>query len=542
MGVLSTIFGGPRPVGQAFPPAPDHDFWYQDAQYASAAGVSVTADSALRASAVYACVRLKARTIASLPLFVYRRLADEGKERATDLPLYDVLRRRPNDWQTAYDFRQMMHGHLELRGNAYARVVPGPRGAVDQLIPLHPDRVEAFRLTNGRIGYELTQPDGTKERMTQDEVFHLRGFSVDGITGLSPITLAREQIGSQIAAQTYGGALWKNDARPRGALRHPGKLSDPALRNLRNSWGAVHGGPHNAGKPAILEEGMDWVNVGMTNDDAQWIDSMKFNVADIARIFACPPHMIGDVERSTSWGGGIEEQGIGFVVYTLTPDMTLWEQACDECLITDPETYYTKFQVQALLRGDQQRRYSAYAIGRQWGWLSANDVRRLEDMNPIEGGDDYLEPLNMVPAGAEREEPADEPDEERTPPAPQQANVPPREAISLLLTDAANRCAAAEVRGLEKRAAKAADDPERWAAWLAEFYAGHERYVARTLQPIADAWAIQGGALPDVAGIAGAVTSDAVLQLSGDPASTVDGWSSTRAGQLAAIFSGGFFQ
>lgn len=547
MGLLAGLL---RPRTAAPTPPPDADFWYEPRDDGpTAAGVCVTPDSALRVASVFACVRLLGNTIGSLPMFVYERM-ERGKRKATEHPLYGLLRDRPNDWQTPFEFRQMMQSHLCLRGNAYARILPGVRGAVDQLIPLHPDRVDVFRLDNGRLGYTLGRPDSpARERLTQDEVFHLRGFSLDGIRGLSPISLLRETVGSSMAAQSYGGTLFRNNARPAGALKTPNKLSREAKENLRATWYAAHGGPANAGRVAVLEEGLDWADIGMSNEDAQWIDFLKLGASDVAMIFGVPPHLIGMVEKTTSWGAGIEEQGIGFVVYTLDSWLTLWEQACDRDLLADPETYYCKFLLNKLLRGDVGRRYAAYAVGRQWGWLSVNDVRELEDMNPVEGGDEYMVPLNMEPAGSQDMPAAEDPPAGYRPPAKDRRTGRRRRrssgagaALAPLLADAAERIASAEVRGLRARAGRAREDPARFLAWLeTEHYAKHERYVERTLRPLADAARLAGGEAPDPAAIASGWRESAVRELcAADPEAVVAGWESSRAGALLAALEAAF--
>lgn len=546
MGILSSLFR-PRAAEQT-PPPPTDPFWYTDlsAGGQSSAGVTVTPDSALRVAAVFACVRLLASTVASLPLNVYERL-DRGKRKATEHPLHLTLASRPNTWQTAFEWKQMMTGHVVMRGNAYSRIVPGPRGAIDQLVPLHPDRVEVLRLSNGRLGYEVSRPGSSqKDRYGQDEVLHLRDFSTDGIKGLSRITLAREAIGSSLAAQTYGSSLWRNGARPAGAIKVPAgaKFSQRAIENLRVSWHDLHGGPHNAGRPAILEEGLEWENIGLTNEDAQWVESMKLSRSDVAMIFGVPPHMIGDTDKSTSWGSGIEEQGIGFITYTLDPWLTLWEQACGRDLLADPETFFVKFLLLKLLRGDVGRRYAAYAIGRQWGWLSVNDVRELEDMNPITNGDEYLQPLNMVPVGQQVQTQA-EPDEEPEDPKEEDAGAADagaagRQGLRVLLADAAERCAAAEVRGLEKRAAHAGGNPERFATWLVDYYQQHTTYLVRVLQPIADAWALQGGPRVDVAALAERLRQSALEDLQDDPAGTLGVWQTDRTVMLLVDFEEAF--
>jgi HK97 family phage portal protein len=387
-------------------PAPDDDYWYRGSQIGSGvaqSGAVVTPDTALRVSAVYACVRILAQSLAMLPLIVYR-VSDSGRIKAADHPLYMLLRTRPNSWQTAYEFRLMMMGHLALRGNAYARIIGSPDGSIAELRPLHPDRVRVVRLTNGAIRYDVTDPNtSVVASYVQSEILHIRGLTSDGIVGLSPIAIARESIGGALATQDYSNRLFRNNARPSGVLTVPGKLSDQAAKRLKSDWATLHGG-ENVHGTAILEDGMLWKETGMTPEDAQFLQTRKFQIDDVARIFGVPPHMLGVLERSTM--NNIEHQGIDFVTHTLMPWLVAWEQAIGRDLMTESERaeLSVEFQVDALLRGDTESRYAGYAIGRQWGWLNVNEIRAREGLDPVDGGDMYLRPLNMVdatdPAGA----------------------------------------------------------------------------------------------------------------------------------------------
>lgn len=380
-------------------PAADDDYWYQNQGGAGVAqaGALVTPESAMRISAVWACVRVISQSVAVLPLILYR-LAQSGRVKATDHALFNLLAIRPNGWQTAYDFRLMMQGHLSLRGNAYARIVPAPDGTIAELWPLHPDRVRVFRLDNNRLRYQVRNP-GTNvtENFVQEEILHIRGLSTDGILGLSPIAIARESIGGALGTQDYANRLFANDARPGGVLTVPGKLSEPAARRLKEDWQNKFSGP-NIHRTAVLEEGTTWKETGMTPEDAQFLETRKFQVVDICRVFGVPPHKVGELDRATH--SNIEHQGIEFVTDTLMPWLVAWEQAISRDLMTEPEraALHAEFQVDALLRGDTPSRYTAYATGRQWGWLSVNDIRAKEGMDPVEGGEVYLRPLNMVDA------------------------------------------------------------------------------------------------------------------------------------------------
>jgi HK97 family phage portal protein len=387
------------------PSAPPRDpaiaEWFGGA--ATASGVSVTPATALQISTVYACVRVLAESVAMLPLILYNRRPDGGKERDESHPLFEVLHDRPNAWQTSFEFREMMMGHLALRGNAYAEIVPGQTQVVAELLPLHPDRVIPFRAPDGRIAYKHQSERGPERVLLQDEMFHLRGLSSDGVTGLSPIQLHRESLGLAVATQEHGARLFGNSARPDGVLTVPSVLDEEAEKALIAGWERRHRGSANAHRIDVLDGGMEWKQVGMTSEDAQFLETRKFQRGEIASIFRVPPHKIGDLERATF--SNIEQQSIEFVTDTLMPWLVRWEQAISRDLFS-PEsrrTRFAEFLVAGLLRGDQASRFTAYATARQWGWLSANDIRRLETLNPIEGGDVYLSPTNMEPAPAVRE-------------------------------------------------------------------------------------------------------------------------------------------
>lgn len=367
----------------------------------AASGMVVTADTAMRATAVYACVQYLARSIAAMPLILYRRRADGGKERDHEHPLARVLHDQPNGWQTAFEFRAMLQAHLSLRGNAYARIVSANGVPVAALVPLHPDRVRPLpRRVNGRLAYEHWPVEGGREILLQEEVLHLRGLSLsaDGVLGLSPIDSLREAVGLALAAEAYGARFYRNNARPGVVIKHPGRLSPEAAKRLKESWNSQYAGTANAHKTAVLEEGMELVPIGMTAEQAQFLETRKFQRSEIAALFGVPPHKIGDLERATF--SNIEHQAIEVVTDTIRPWAVAWEQALTRDLFTDEmrRTHMVAFNLDGLLRGDIESRYRAYATGRQWGWLSANDVREREDMNRIDGGDLYLAPVNMTPA------------------------------------------------------------------------------------------------------------------------------------------------
>lgn len=367
----------------------------------SSSGQAVTADTAMRVAAVFACVRVIAESMAQMPLILYRQL-DDGKERAKDHPLYRILHTRPNRWQTPYEFKRMLAGHAVLRGNGFAEILHTGGKGVAELIPLHPDRVRPFWY-NDLPAYEYSPPNGSSRVILHADMFHLRGFSDDGLNGLNPIQLHREAIGLSLATEEHGARLFSNGVRPSGVLKMTSHFKDDeARKNFKKSWKEAYAGSSKSGETIVLEDGLDWTQIGMTSEDAQFLETRKFQRSEVASIFRVPPHMIGDLERATN--NNIEYQSLEFLTHTLGPWITGFEQAVTRDLIEETlqEELFAEFLVDALLRGDIGARYKAYATGRQWGWLSPNDILRKENMNPIpdeKGGNEYLKPVNMIPLG-----------------------------------------------------------------------------------------------------------------------------------------------
>lgn len=402
MSIVRRLLAGPARADTSRGPA--DDYWYTPLGLATAAGVRVTADTALKLSAVWRCTQILCGAVAMLPLNVYQRRSDGGKDKSTSHPLWDVLHRQPNRWQTSHEWRALMQHHLLMRGNGYNRIVPGPRGAVDQLVPLHPDAVTPEQQDNGDIKYRVRMGDGSTQTLFPDEVFHLRGLSDNGVVGMGVLDSARETLGIGLAQEQFAARFFSQSAKPGVVLKHPGQLTDQALAHLKESWMAAQGGIGNAHKPAILEEGLDLkeLSVGLTAEQAQLIESREFTISDIARWFGIPPHMIGETTKETSWGTGIESMSIGFVIYTLLPWLSAWEQRIEHHLILAPNLYFVEFVVDGLLRGDAKSRAEAFQVMRQNGVISANEWRAMENLNPIAdgSGNAYWRPANFVDASA----------------------------------------------------------------------------------------------------------------------------------------------
>ena len=358
-------------------------------------GKTVNERTAMQTTAVYACVRILAETLASLPLHTYR-YTDNGKEKAIDHQLYYLLHDEPNPEMTSFVFRETLMSHLLLWGNAYAQIVRDRSGRVLALYPLLPDKMTVDRDSKGQVFYQY-QTDGSTVTLRNDSVLHIPGLGFDGLIGYSPIAMAKNAIGMAIATEEYGAKFFANGANPGGVLEHPGVVKDP--KRIRDSWNAVYQGSGNAHRVAVLEEGMKFSPIGIPPEQAQFIATRKFQLNEIARIFRIPPHMIGDLEKSSF--SNIEQQSLEFVIYILDPWVVRWEQSIQKALLlpTEKKEYFVKFNVDGLLRGDYQSRMNGYAVGRQNGWLSSNDIRELENLNRIPeelGGDLYLINGNMT--------------------------------------------------------------------------------------------------------------------------------------------------
>jgi len=390
-------------------PTPTNDYYIRSGDTylfgKSSSGKLVTEFTAMQQTAVYACIKVLAESIAQLPMFVYEYTDDGGKKRVYDHPLSYILHDEPNPEMTSFVFRETLMSHLCTYGNAYAQIIRNGRGDVVALYPLLPNQMQVARADNGQLVYiystyggQVASKDVKTYYLRQDQVLHIPGLGFDGIIGYSPIAMARDAIGMGMAAEEFGSKFFNNGAMPSGVLSHPGTLTDPA--RVREAWMAAYGGSGNAGKVAVLEEGMRYDPISINPSEAQFIETRKYQLDEIARIFRVPPHMIGDLEKSSF--SNIEQQSLEFVMYTLNPWVKRWEQAINKSLLLPSEKglYFCKMNVDGLLRGDYESRMNGYSIGRQNGWLSANDIRELEDMNPIsdeEGGNLYLVNGNMLP-------------------------------------------------------------------------------------------------------------------------------------------------
>ena len=371
----------------------------------STSGKNVNERSAMQMTAVYACVRILSESIAGLPVHLYKYREDGSKEKAVDHPLYRILHDEPNPEMTSFVFRETLMTHLLLWGNAYAQIIRNGKGQVLGLYTLMPNRMTVDRDEKGHLYYSYLVSDSDAPTMKSGtvilkptDVLHIPGLGFDGLVGYSPIAMAKNAIGLAIAAEEYGSKFYANGAAPSGVLEHPGTLKDPA--RVRDSWNSTFGGSSNSHKVAVLEEGMKYTPISISPNEAQFLETRKFQINEIARIFRVPPHMVGDLEKSSF--SNIEQQSLEFVKYTLDPWVIRWEQALYRTLLSEEEkkTLFFKFNVEGLLRGDYASRMNGYATARQNGWMSANDIRELEDLDRIPaelGGDLYLVNGNMLP-------------------------------------------------------------------------------------------------------------------------------------------------
>ncbi len=526
---------------RAATPGPTDDFYYTD--YPVRAGeADVSPNGALQVTAVLACVRVRAETMAQLPLHL---MATDGRmrRRAIEQPLYDVLHDQPNDWQTSFEFREMMEGHLTLRGNAYAQIVSGPRGAVDQLLPLHPDRMQVFRLENGRIGYLYRDRKGKEYRLTQDEVFHLRFMSLDDVVGISVIAACRNAVELAQKLDQHGIKFYRNAARPSGVIKMPDDFffeDEDHAKRLRKSWRDAHTG-EDLFTVAILERGAEWQQIGLSNEDAQWLQSKHRSVNEIAMMMRVPPHMIGSAIEHGLTYANVEHSDMAFMKHTVLPSAKRWEGAIGRDLIVQPrnplERFYAKFGMEGLLRADSKTRANFYQIMLRNRVYTRNEVRELEDMNPVKGGDEFETPTPPAlppPGNQDGDKPAGG---DGASLADALALPAPGAAVHRSwIADAAERIARVEIEALESRADKAATDREKFNAWVRQHWGEKQRdYIARTLSPIQAA----SKSPIDSAALAASVCDTAVAQLTtGYPVEVLAQWKTGRADEITKLLTG----
>ncbi|MCP4595751.1 MAG: phage portal protein [Neptuniibacter sp.] len=363
------------------------------------AGTHVTTETALALSAVRACVTLLAESVAQLPCELYERDEENGRSKAVDHPLYDVIRYQPNRKDTAFEYFEQVQGACGLEGNNFSLIERDERSYVKELIPINPKKVRVLKGPDLMPYYDIEGIDGL---LPMRMVHHTRAFSLDGYLGLSPLQTNADVVGLSLATEEHAAAVFSRGTTMSGVIERPKEAgsikTQEGVDRLLSKFADKHSGLGNAFSVALLQEGMSYRQLSMDNEKAQLIASRHFGVAEVCRLYKVPQHMVQEIEKSTSWGSGIEQLSLAFVIYTLLPWLKRHEAAMmrDLLLPEERKKYYIEFNVSGLLRGDQKSRYEAYALGRQWGWLSVNDIRRMENMAPIDGGDKYLTPLNMA--------------------------------------------------------------------------------------------------------------------------------------------------
>ena len=473
-------------------------------------GDRVTPDSAMGVPVVMACITVLTEDVGSLPWFVYRRLP-RGKELASNHPLYAVLHDTPNPEMTSMEYREIVVGHIVSWGNSYSQIIRTKGGQVAELWPLRPDRMHVARDKDAPgqpRRYLYTLPEGGQRSFLENEILHVPGFGFDGLVGYSRLTVARQAIAILMATEEFTGSFFANDARPGIALEYPKKLSDKALENIVKTWNLSHRGAGKRSGVAVMEEGVKITEIGLPNNDAEFLNTKQFGLEEICRIFRVPPHKVQHLVRATL--NNIEELGIEYVTDGLRPLLVRLEQRVNMSLLTKAEqaTIYNEVLVDGLMRGNMASRYAAYAIGRQWGWLSGNDVREKENMNPIDAaeGDQYMIPLNMMLVGedAATAEPLDSAQGNRTRKLPidqfsdelriarAKSSVAMRRRLmnsqKPVIQDVAARCLRREIHDVKEAAGKflksSARDESQFSTWLMTFYQNHQEFVKKQFGPV----------------------------------------------------------
>ena len=378
--------------------------WTEVSSNRTPSGVRVTADNSMACSAYTACIRVISDAVSSLPLHVYERLANGGKAKAQTHPVYRLLHTQPNPWQTAQEFRDWMTGMYLHYGASYAEIRPGARGAVSELWPLHSSRMEAERLEDGTLRYKYREPNGKQTIYSQDQIFALRFTTEDGVKPIPTYKLFSNVIGLAQALETHAATFFGNNARPGVVLEADNPIPVEAAERLRESWERLHRGPDRAHRTAVLPAGVKAHELSSSNEAAQMLESRAFSVIECCRIFRVPPHMIQSLDRSTY--SNIEVQGTEFVQHCLMPHLKRWEAAISRDLIVDDERYFAEHSVSGLLRGDHASRSAYYVSALQNGWMTVNEIRELENLNPIgPEGDKHFIQLNMTTLEKAGEEP-----------------------------------------------------------------------------------------------------------------------------------------
>lgn len=480
-------------AGSGRPALSEHDdFWYHPAGWVTDSGIRLSPAAAQSLAAVWCGVNVYAKGVAMLPCHVYERLP-RGKERVPGHPLYDVLRWQPNALQTAYEFWEMATGHVVVRGNFYAQIMPGPRGFADQLIPLHPDRMRVAQLPSGRPLYAYTPASGQPKTYTQEQIFHLRGPGGNGLTGESFLSYGANSLGGMLAVQSYQRKFFKQGITAAIAVTHPNELGKTGRENLRASINEYAAGLENAFGVLLLEENLSLEKIGISPQDAQLIDATNAGVEDVARWLDLPLHRLKVNKPGAVSYNSVEIANLEYLISSLQPMLIRFEQAIQRDLVLAKDRYFIEFNMEGQLRGDAKSRADFYWKMWQMGAYSINDILELENRNPVPGGDRRFVPANMVPveeAGQRvpRTVVSAETDDLKAlvavadaPPRARAAARPRDTRAALIITEAAERLVRKEIAAIRKAAERFSADATGWQAWLRTFYADHAGLVAYTL-------------------------------------------------------------
>jgi len=487
----------------------DPRWWPNTMNYHVNSGAMVSEETAMRIGTVWACVRLLSWTQASLPWHIYKHMQPRGKQLATAHRNYYMLYKRPNSEQSSFTFRSTEMAHQLLWGNAYAEIEYDNDGFPVALWPLPPWRTKPLRTVKGELFYRVTLPDGNTKNLPPYQIWHVLNLSTDGIKGLSIVSQAREALGLSIATEEFGARYFGNGTNIGGVVEHPGKLSTNAHNSLRADMQEKYEGLGRSHRLMLLEEGMKFQKIGIPPNDSQFLETRQFQVEEICRWFGVQPHLVMDLSRATN--NNIEHQGLEFVTYTMRPHAINWEQETDFKLFGIDSPYFNEFLLDGLMRGDLLSRYQAYAVARQWGWYSANDIRELENQNPLPGtqGEIYMTPLNMVDAST-LAAPGTKPDSQIDDPLQTNSLTIPTEKRSLeyrrraanlrqktaasyqrLFHDAGQRIVDREKQNVGRAAAKylGARSKDDFKNWMNDYYRDYQDYMQRQILPVAQSLA-----------------------------------------------------
>jgi len=507
-GILERMIGSPMSASARN--AAD-DYWYRPVGGLSQAGVRVSAHAAQRIGTFYACNNVVAEDLASVPFRVWNVAQDGSRDRAVTHPLYRLLHDRPNRWQTSYEWREMLQGHVAMRGKAVCRIVEGERGPFSELIPIHPLRVRIEQEDSGDLVYLVKHNDGTEERLLGDEALLIRGKSEDGVEGIGLLEYSIDSLGLASSLEGFASRWFTQGAAPPAVLQTDKVLSNKAHRRLRNSMNDNHSGPSGWHQFMILEEGMTWQQIGVSAEAAQLTDARKLQDLDILKFWRMQPHKVGILDHATF--SNIEHQGIEHSTDTMRPWAVRWEMSCERDLILPHEegTIEIELDLDGLVRGDIKSRYESHASAISWGWKNRNEIRRTEGLNRVDGLDEFMEPRNMAPAGGQGGNGG----------SPAEAA-----AARYFAQQASSRLVHREVEAM-KRAAKAhGNDMVEFAVAVDEFYDGHQRALVEQLN------------LPPA--IAARYTDAQRAQLRRDGIKVLSEWEQSREHQLAELSLGEF--